>query len=126
MGVDQSIARFHRPGWPRETALLKNFVVQAKSLPIEVEQLDAIPAPAAKGEHRAACRLLPQHILRDSGQTLDALAHVRDTAGEINPHTCAWTDHATSARRIRRISTASGSTALALMMRPLLRTISMR
>jgi len=71
-------------------------------------------------------RQLAQHVLSDGGQTLDAFAHVCDAAGEINPDASAWSDHAASARRIKRTSSASDSSMLALRVRPLPRRISMR
>src|SRR5215212_9737764 len=74
---------------PRETAPLKNFVVQAESLAIKVEKLDAIAAPAAEGKDGAAGRLLTQDVLNDGGQTADALAQIGNAAGEIDPHTCS-------------------------------------
>jgi hypothetical protein len=41
---------------PRKTATLQDLVVQAKSLPIPVQELHPVAATSSKSEHRAACR----------------------------------------------------------------------
>jgi hypothetical protein len=50
-------------GRPDEVALLQPLAEQAYALAVEPQQLDQTAAFATKGEHRAAERILVQHLL---------------------------------------------------------------
>jgi len=92
---------------PRKPAPLKHLVIEAEPLAIPIQQLDPIPASPPECKHCATGRLLPQHILGQSGKTRDALPHIRNPTSQINPNTSSRTDHAASTARINRVSAAS-------------------
>ena len=72
-----------------------------------IKQLQPVSPTSPKGKDRTQCRLLAQHILCERRQALDALSHVRDAAGEIDPNPSPRPDHAVSAKRINRARTAA-------------------
>src|SRR5690606_37452294 len=93
-----------RPGKP---SLLQDFVVQAEALTIKIKKLHTVATPSTKGEDRTPCRLLAQNILRKRSQAFYPLPHVGDPASQVHPNARAWSDHAASTARIRRVRMAA-------------------
>jgi hypothetical protein len=82
------------------------------ALPVLGQELDPVAAPPAEGEYRSRGQLLTQSALNQSGQTVDAFAHMRGTAGQIHPDVRPRPDHASSTERISARSTGRIKTDL--------------
>src|SRR5690606_4564177 len=101
-------------------------VVEAKSLAIPKQQLDAITTTPSKREHRTRRGLLAKRRLHQRHQAIDPLAHIRHTAGEIDANICAWRNHASSTERISAFKTSGAILASTFKPRPPLQPISIR
>src|SRR3954452_14057988 len=53
---------------PGKATALQDLVIEAKALAIPEQQLDAVAAPAAKGEDRARAGILTQNLLGECGK----------------------------------------------------------
>jgi len=101
-------------------------VIQAKPLAIPIKELQTVALTAPKGKHRAARRLLAQHVLRQRRQTCDPLAHICRATGQIDPNTGARPDHAPSTARINRVNAFSSMSLSNRSMRPFARRSSIQ
>jgi hypothetical protein len=90
------------------------------------QQLDPAAASSAEDEQRNRSRLLVQAALDQSGQTIDALAHIRDAAGQIHPDIRPRPDQACSTDRISVRSNAGSRSARSFRTRTPLQPISIR
>lgn len=67
-----------------------------------IKQLQPVARRPPKGKGRTRCRLLAQPILRQRRQALDALAHLSDAAGGIDPNASPRPDPAAAPTRTKR------------------------
>src|SRR3954452_19941452 len=61
---------------PLERAGLEPLVPDRQAVMIEIEDLDAIPAPVDEEEEVAVEEVLPETFLDEAGEPVEALAHV--------------------------------------------------
>ena len=70
--------------WPREGAPLEPFRATPQPASVEVENLDAVAAAVAKDKEMAAERVGPQRRQDEGVEPVEALAHVRRCAGDVD------------------------------------------
>src|SRR3954449_3500215 len=69
------------------------------------EHLDQIPAPAPKDKQMAAVRVMPERLLYEQGQAVEALAHVRVPRREPHARVGRDQDH----ERVRTATTRASA-----------------
>jgi hypothetical protein len=78
---------------PHEPASLKPLGDEHQALAVPEQNLQQIAAAPAKAEYRAAVRILREHGPHLRRQTVEALSHVRRTAGQVHPRAGRWAEH---------------------------------
>src|ERR1700730_17831330 len=89
---------------PDESATLQTLGKQTQHVAIPPHQLNEITAAAAKAEHMAAERILPEHRLRLRRQTVETLAHVGDAGRQPYPGARRQSVHRSSSITCRSVS----------------------
>src|SRR5207237_5924479 len=89
---------------PDESPALQPLGKQAQPVAIPPQQLDQITAAAAKAEHMAGERILPEHCLRLRRQTVEPLAHIGGTGRQPYPGARRQTIHRSSSITCRSVS----------------------
>src|SRR3982751_6563084 len=96
--------RGHRPD---ETPPVHPLRKQAESLTVEPQQFDQVAALATEREQRTGMWFLPEHLLHQYRQAIEALAHVGDAARQEYPRRCRLRDHRFSTPITRDSASAS-------------------
>src|SRR5271155_5113834 len=90
------------------------------------DQLDQPGAPPAKGEHRAAERVLGQTLLHQHRKPRHAFAHIGDAARDIHAQSSGKRNHRLSSTAKTRRSAAPSTSASTRRVTPPGKVISMR
>jgi len=93
-------------GWgPPERSGLKSLGAHPKTRSVPVEKLDHVAPPVGEAEKMAAVRKLAQMaLLNAAAQPVETLAHIGNSAKEIDVSVGADREHLSSAEEIQRIS----------------------
>ena len=92
-GVDQptQLARCHGQRlcivgvlWPVEATFFLSTVVQPEAVRIPTQDLDPVAAPVTEHEPMLADRIEPEYLCHYQRQSVDRLAHVVVTCGEVH------------------------------------------